>query len=233
LYIRSYPFSYHFSAIDDCSSCFTVTCHPVSGGTKEYSGGIFRVRQLYQRQVNRVMDIVVDGVTITCTPEHPFWVEGYGWVLAKDLEPGYWLLTKDGLNLPIDSVTWREGEETVYNFEMDEYHTYYVSQLAILSHNVCSDPDDLKLKNNLFRGDKRYKSGNPMGNPIGSNIWENVPVKTPWDHVAQKIKAYSGDISRFTSFTERTDKTKIFVDTAIFSLMRYSSNSERTSFVDG
>jgi hypothetical protein len=46
-------------------------------------------------------------------------------------------MTKDGLNLPIDSVTWREGEETVYNFEMDEYHTYYVSPLAILSHNVC------------------------------------------------------------------------------------------------
>jgi RHS repeat-associated protein len=121
----------------------------VYGGTKEYPGGIFRVRQLYQRQVNRVMDIVVDGVTITCTPEHPFWVEGYGWVLAKDLEPGYWLLTKDGLNLPIDSVIWHEGEETVYNFEMDEYHTYYVSPLALLSHNMCGyanishDGDDL------------------------------------------------------------------------------------------
>ena len=96
----------------------------VYGGTKEYPGGIFRVRQLFQRQVSEVLDVVVDGVTITCTPEHPFWVEGNEWVIAEKLEPGFWLLTKDGMNLPIDSVTRRQCETTVYNFEMDEYHTW-------------------------------------------------------------------------------------------------------------
>jgi len=114
-------------------------------GDKVYStdengiGGAFAVRTLFTRQVDCVYDIKVDGTTITSSGEHPFWVMGCGWKLARELEPGDFLLTRTGLNWPVDGVECRSGDFKVYNFEIEEYHTYYVSSLEIFVHNMCGD----------------------------------------------------------------------------------------------
>ena len=126
-------------------------------GSEQFSGEISVVKQLFQKQVDKVGDIIVNEVKITCTSTHPFWIRDYGWKLAHELQVGDELLTKDGKVLSIESVIWREGEETVYNFEVENYHTYYVSKLAILVHNMCgknnkSEPSPV-LKDNPYHPD--------------------------------------------------------------------------------
>jgi hypothetical protein len=75
---------------------------------------------------------------ITCSPEHPFWVPGTGWLEAGALKPSMPLLTKAGPEIYIDSISRRNGSFTVYNLHVDEINTYYVSDMEILVHNKAA-----------------------------------------------------------------------------------------------
>ena len=75
---------------------------------------------------------------IETTDNHPFWVEGKGWVFADELEVGDKLQKADGSNLTIDKVEYVQLDKhvTVYNFMVADYHTYYVTDLGIWVHNT-------------------------------------------------------------------------------------------------
>ena len=83
---------------------------------------------------------------IETTVEHPFYVEGVGFVPASELKAGDIIRTSEGENLPIDRVETEELEEPVlvYNFEVEDFHTYYVSELGVLVHNTCPVTGDLE-----------------------------------------------------------------------------------------
>jgi intein/homing endonuclease len=83
------------------------------------------------------VDLYVDGEVISTTEEHPFWVPDKGWVEAGDLQVGDLLTTEDGIIIDIDGIEQREGEFEVYNFEVEDFHTYFVSELEVLVHNAC------------------------------------------------------------------------------------------------
>jgi RHS repeat-associated protein len=68
--------------------------------------------------------------------------------------------------------------------------------------------DPLGLASNfVFRGDKNYHRGDPVGYPLGSEAAENAQIQTPWDHVSKKQGSMD---SRYTSFSEDEGKTKMF-----------------------
>jgi len=78
-----------------------------------------------------------DGKTqaIVCTPEHPFFVDGKGWVEAGSLGIGTSIVTRAGPTLSVKSLDWkRSGQQagaatpafTVYNFTVDASHTFFV-----------------------------------------------------------------------------------------------------------
>ena len=70
--------------------------------------------------------------TFKTTKEHPFWVEGIGWLKASLLEQGMTLLDKHGLpNVTIISQTKLDHTETVYNFEVDDFHTYHIGEYML------------------------------------------------------------------------------------------------------
>jgi len=73
-----------------------------------------------------VMSIGVGGRTIETTEEHPFWVVGKGWTAANAMRVGDRLLTATGEPLLIESVGEQRREATVYNFRVEEWHTYFV-----------------------------------------------------------------------------------------------------------
>jgi Pretoxin HINT domain/Colicin D len=99
-----------------------------------------RVVETYIRQVTSLIDVYIDGQIITTTDEHPFWVPELGWVKAKDLQEGTLVQTDYETFLDIDKVVRREGDFTVYNFQVEEFHSYFVSELGILVHNNCQFP---------------------------------------------------------------------------------------------
>ena len=87
--------------------------------------------------------VEVNGETIETTTEHPFWVEGQGWTKAKFLETGNQLRDKNGNAITIenvDIVPLPENQYTlVYNFEVADFHTYYVADSYVLVHNNCDE----------------------------------------------------------------------------------------------
>jgi len=65
-----------------------------------------------------------------------------GWVNAADLGVGDSLLLHDGRIVAIELVECESLEKpvAVYNFEVADYHMYYVSHSSVLVHNAsCGD----------------------------------------------------------------------------------------------
>jgi pretoxin HINT domain-containing protein len=96
-----------------------------------------QVTNCYLRTATEVLDIRVESVKISTTPEHPFWVAGRGWTEAKELRAGDILVTKNGRKVKVVSLEARRGQFRVYNIEVPSLHSYYVSDLGILVHNQC------------------------------------------------------------------------------------------------
>lgn len=74
---------------------------------------------------------------ISCTPEHPFWVVGRGWVPAGDLRRGDFLCDAESSSIEIVDAETRTLEDPVpvFNLSVGGDHTYYVGKSRILVHN--------------------------------------------------------------------------------------------------
>ena len=80
-----------------------------------------------------------DNESIGVTLEHPFWVVEKGWVEAKDLLVGDVISTRDNEFVSVSSIASRSKSETTYNFEVGDFHTYYVGEFGLWVHNNCGD----------------------------------------------------------------------------------------------
>ena len=84
-----------------------------------------------------LQDLTGESDTLRVTGEHPFWTEGRGWVEARDLRAGERVLRLSGGWLRVLASTWEEERETVYNFEVEGFHTYFVGTQGAWVHNTC------------------------------------------------------------------------------------------------
>ncbi|MCZ8239524.1 MAG: polymorphic toxin-type HINT domain-containing protein [Leptospiraceae bacterium] len=68
---------------------------------------------------------------------HPFWViEKKAWVETKDLEEGDRVLLSNGKEVAITRIEPYPVDATkVYNFEVEDNHTYFVGEDGVLVHN--------------------------------------------------------------------------------------------------
>lgn len=94
-----------------------------------------KVVKTFNRETKEIYSLFIGEEEISVTGEHPFWVEGEGWVETSELEVGDLLTTFDGLIIPISDIIITEELTIVYNFEVEDYHTYYVSKIGIWTHN--------------------------------------------------------------------------------------------------
>ena len=97
------------------------------------------VVQTFRNETEEWVHITVNGEKITCTPEHPFYVPQKGWTSAIDLRAGDILVMLNGEYVVVEQVQHEllESPETTYNFEVADFHTYYVGKSAVLVHNTC------------------------------------------------------------------------------------------------
>ncbi len=65
-----------------------------------------------------------------------------GWKSSIELRAGDILVLKNGEYVTVEKIQHEILEKpiTVYNFEVEDFHTYYVGDSSILVHNVCSKP---------------------------------------------------------------------------------------------
>ena len=94
-------------------------------------------------------ELQLDDEIVTVTESEEFWIKDEKWVQAQDLEEGDLLQTEDGDFVAVDGIEVREGTFEVFNFEVEDFHTYFVSQDGVLVHNTnCEIP--------VYRGTNRY-----------------------------------------------------------------------------
>ena len=105
--------------------------------------GPLEVKVVEERFVRtgKIFHLQVNGKVIRTTEEHPFWVDGKGWLRAGDLKKDDRLLGHDGQWVTVEEV-YDTGEwETVYNLRISDYHTYFVSDwdwsFSVWAHNAC------------------------------------------------------------------------------------------------
>lgn len=111
---------------------------------------LYRNKNKLSATVNdKLIHVQVGDEEIKATPTHPFWVIGLGWVNAGDLQVGDKILLSSGQTEAIDEITEELLKEpiNVYNFEVEDWHTYFVSEKNILVHNTCSKPVNNKKNN--------------------------------------------------------------------------------------
>ena len=108
--------------------------HVLSHDANEGSAKVIAFFGAWRRAL---VHIVLEQETITCTPEHPFWVVDRGWVHARNLRRGCHLLDGDGRVVPVVNVVADRHRQAVrvYNMTVDGEHTYYVGKSRVLVHN--------------------------------------------------------------------------------------------------
>ncbi len=98
------------------------------------------VLETYIRETDKLVYLTVNGEEIITTEIHPFYVNGKGFVDAALLQTGDELVGADGRTFFVNNVMIRieDASVTVYNFQVEEFHTYHVGNAGILVHNICS-----------------------------------------------------------------------------------------------
>jgi Pretoxin HINT domain len=171
---------------------------PNTPGDIEYK----QVVQTFNHETNYLVDVYIGGEKITTTENHPFWVQDVGWVAARDLSAGAQLETKSESWLGVNKVEKHTEVATVYNFEVQGFHTYFVSDLGLLVHNSCPLLDNL------------YGSKNEV--PVFKNSFEqarnyaidkigeiNPATRTP---VVGRLNSQKGNIVGFQTTVDDTFK---------------------------
>ncbi len=98
-----------------------------------------RVVDTYRHENVSTYDVKTTAGTVTSTEEHPFYVRGKGWIPVRDLESGDTLVDPKGEEVEVVSVILTGETATVYNFHVDDLHSYHVQvgDAWVLVHNKC------------------------------------------------------------------------------------------------
>lgn len=91
------------------------------------------------RPVSRLVKIHFGNETIESSAGHPFWVSGQGWVQANELQDDSHCHSISGA-VSIDTVE-PSREAVTYNLVVADFHSYFVGNGKILSHdNTIREP---------------------------------------------------------------------------------------------
>lgn len=136
--------------------------------------GLRRVVQTFENEANELIHVYVNGEEIVTTREHPFYSPVKGWTAACELGAGDMLVLVNGEYVVVEKVQHEllENPVKVYNFEVEDFHTYYVGGTGVLVHNLC-DPKlsdfstGRSTPNNLY---EKLSMESAKSNPLGGDV---------------------------------------------------------------
>jgi hypothetical protein len=141
-----------------------------------------------------IWNVHVAGQIIRTTAEHPFFVVGRGWVPAQMLQIGDMVSTRSGLLVPVEGVADSGAVETVYNWRVEAFHTYFVSGedwgFSVWAHNAGgyggAGADPAARRPGLRRATReRAQAGAQRaanGDFVDPNTGTTVPQNGPFDY---------------------------------------------------
>ena len=120
-----------FVAIDKIQSGDLVLSKDIETGELAYKP----VMQTTVRPPTPVHQFDVDGTTIMASLGHHFWISGEGWAKTRELILNHPVHTVAGMHR-ITAVQDKGRVEPVYNLVVADFHTYFVGDAMVLSHDV-------------------------------------------------------------------------------------------------
>ena len=128
-----------YKQIEDIKVGDYVLSTNVENNTTEYK----KVTRLFRNKTTEWVHTVINGEEILSTTGHPYYVQDQGWVRAKNLKIGDVLIDSNNKKVLVENVYIEKltSPEVTYNFEVEDFHTYYVGENSILVHNKCSGID--------------------------------------------------------------------------------------------
>ena len=185
--------------------------------------GYRSIAQTYVTPEQRLLAVSLEDAageveTLEVTAPHPFQVEGRGWVAAGELEVGDRIVSAGGGTLGVVGAEATGRSTTVYNFEVEGFHTYFVGRGAAWVHNDCKDKkkDEQKGKkdkktNEKCKGDGDCARGHCHTKRDGEQVCVDCSAKEIGDFLGIKDRfckneprscsglSLDDDFSEFTS----------------------------------
>ena len=173
------------------------------------------VLETYIREDSKLIHLVINGKEIITTETHPFYVNDRGFVNAGELAVGDELLDSNKNILLVENfdVELTGKPVTVYNFQVEDYHTYHVSGFGVLVHNAGDDyakptePYNRRKHygNTPTKKDRQVVGGSPDHDPpLVKRYYEGDPStgeKPGYQMTASERRASAQDRSRMKPAT--------------------------------
>ena len=143
--------------IEDIQVGDRVLSYNEATGEQEYK----RVVRLFRNQSKEWTGITVKGEEVVSTPGHKYYLpESKSWLSAKELKTGDKVLLSNGALSEVEAVRAIHYEEskTTYNFEVEDFHTYYVGD-GVLVHNKACDLEWAKERRSYWKGQGKSLQG--------------------------------------------------------------------------
>jgi hypothetical protein len=108
----------------------------------------------------RMVKVVFGDEALQCGGGHPFWIAGKGWIFARDLEEGAHLHAVEGA-AEVRSVH-PTGYEQLHNLVVADFHTYFVTEAKILTHdNTIREPTNALVPGLVGQGPEPASEDKP------------------------------------------------------------------------
>lgn len=125
-----------------------------------------------------VMNQQGEAQLLHATGEHPFWVKEHGWLEVENLIPGLTVENRDEEELTIIDVKFLNRLNRTYNFNVDEFHTYYVGEEGVLVHNQGDGPPcDITKRKKKGAANPKVKEAARRGREAHKEFAEKVKDK--------------------------------------------------------
>ncbi len=169
-----------------------------------------RVVRTFKNEATELVHITIDGETITCTNEHPFYSPVKGWTAACKLRAGDMLVTLNGEYVIVEWVQHEilESPVAVYNFEVEDFHTYYVGDSdGVLVHNSCNHKSAWnKERRNYWKNQSKVVELDvDYGSFVATdkNIARMATGKAPigWDGYSVQLHHWEGIVNNFNNYS--------------------------------
>ena len=136
--------------------------------------GLQEIVRTMVRESDHTVELYTEEETIETTAEHPFFT-GNGWKDAADLQIGDRIKSRNEEDIEIKDVKFSYKPRKVYNFEVSNWHTYFVGALQWLVHNAkkCLSRIVKKVSNRL-----KYMGRTPGKNSkTGREVFNRMMLK--------------------------------------------------------
>ena len=151
-----------------------------------------KVAKVFIHETDILVHLHTESGIIDTTTTHPFYVEGRGFVAAADLQEGDKIYALDGSLVEVKEVEIEKLDEkiVVYNLEVEENHTYFVGDEAVLVHNTCGGSKKSDVADDVVESGKTPKTYQTYTktNPVTGEVYSGRTSGTgsPIDNVAKR-----------------------------------------------